>query len=381
MTRPADEPWPHSYEQMRAEIANLKSPDAPGGRTVYWVDGQRNLGVARDEAGHLELFIPGDAPLAPVSEIVAAQLSHGPWSRCDGGHLLATRLLLPSATYYDAVAAFLCAELRTNGVDDDAGRAFRLSEPLIEMVLTQLALRSEALTGLLGELLALTALVDCCSDDRLRDLLQGWRGHLHSARDLQLNDVGLEVKTTRSTRSTHPVQGVWQVERGHVAAGHAESIFYLLSIGVERAEVGGAGKVWSVAGLVDELLGEIRSRLVDDADDLAEGLIERLRSYGDDGGEGYEHETMKDLVAYREPWRTTFVRLYDMVDEDVLALRTVDLVPFTMVDPATVRYDLRLPDKVHGDLNPTRGLSHAAAVVVTKAWGPGARRELHGDGH
>ena len=78
-------------------------------------------------------------------------------------------------------------------------------------------------------------------------------GREHSlVEGLPVGSVGVEVKTTQSTVSTHQVSGFHQIERGESHGGVPETDLFLLSLGIEWLE-GGAGGT-SLPDLVDSLL-------------------------------------------------------------------------------------------------------------------------------
>lgn len=356
-----------SYEQLRQLASDLPPAMKDGGRSLSWANGSRSLGLARDFWGRLELFLPGP-PLRAQSALVRNHLDHDRWRR-DGGELLVgSRLRLPSAAHFDAVAAFLCVELLNNGVALDAVAAFRRTEAVIEMALRRMNLQTEAIVGLVGELVLLGALVDRAAVTDVHVVVESWRGHLRAARDFQLGPVGVEVKTTRHpTDSVHHVQGTRQVEIGHSADGGVETRFYLISMGVEEVdpdEPEGTGS--SVSSLVEDLIGAIERKHPEGPGELVSSLLTRIKAYGVGDGDGYDHADMAHRAAFTQRWRTAFVRSYDMTDPAILLLRRGDLVPFTMVDAESVEYTLRLPSKVSGDVNPVRGLMATVDALLIR---------------
>lgn len=356
-----------SYAGLRARFLALRAAPAEAHRSVQWCDSGQRLGVARDEAGQIEIFISGP-PLGSASSLITSNLAHNVWRRANGGEFAANRIVLPPASHFDAVAAFICTELIENGALRDPAGGFLRTEPVIEMAIQQLSLRSEALIGLAGELLLLRGLLDRCPPSRVGDVLGGWHGHHHSARDFQLGEIGLEVKTTRARRSRHRIHGAHQVSPGTGVAGVFESKLFLVSIGIEEGEAEDADATWSLPDLVEGLMARIHASDVEAPTGVCADLLARIRSYGGDGSEGYDHEQMKDRIAFGQRWRTVFTRSYDLGDESVGVLRLSDVVMFPMVESDSLEFTVDLPEKVDGDINPTAGLSASVTRFMKLAW-------------
>jgi hypothetical protein len=100
---------------------------------------------------------------------------------------------------------------------------------------------------------------------------------------------------------------------------------------------------------------------------LSIGLLGRIRAYGSGEGEGYDHQEMKHRLAFSQPWYTTFVRSYDMNDPNMKVLHSEDLVPFTMVEASSVAFNLVLPRRVDGDVNPIVGLNQSIHMMIDRA--------------
>ena len=352
------------YALLRERMDELP-PAAGEDRQVIWADPGRRVGIARGRLGHLEIFLPGP-PLTTVSREIGPNLRHNTWQSADG-ELLANRLLLPTAAHFDSVAAFLCSALVENGVLGDLADGFRRTEPVIEMAMERIELQDSAFVGLCGELRILVALIDNAPRSRLREVVDGWYGHVHSSRDFQIGSAGIEVKTTTKRTSTHRIHGVAQAEPGHPVHGGYESTLILTSVGLERADGEVVQGTWSLPDVVSELV-ERCIRVSDVHPDLEAELLEKIRRYGDDDGMGYDHANPDHRVSFAQPWRVRFVRWYDMSDRDLHALRSPDLAPFPEVDRSTIHYDLALPDSVRGDLNPWVGLGEGAKRFVDLAW-------------
>jgi hypothetical protein len=357
-----------NYGALRSRIEALKPAAAENRREVLWCDDGQRIGVSRDRTGRVEIFITG-TPLQTSSDVISGNLAHNRWQRRDLAELVANRLLLPPAPHFDSIAAFLCSDLIENGVSVDPQRGFSRSEPVIEMAIQRLRLQGEAFIGLVGELVAMTALLDHAPSDRSVDIVRSWHGHVRSSRDFQLVNLGVEVKTTRGKSSVHRVQGVRQVEIGHGVGQVTESRFFLLSIGLEEVEPGDPSEnSSSLPEIVDGLIERIGRLSVADAEATVALLLDRVSGYGGDG-EPYIHAEMKHRLAFGQRWRLTFARAYDMTDPAIDVLRSADLARFGMVEADSVEFVVSLPSSVRGDLNPISGLSELARTFVRFAWG------------
>src|SRR5262249_43304580 len=158
--------------------------------------------------GSFEIFLRG-ARLETSSALVRQQMEYDRWTTVGGQPFDANRIVLPAASHYLPVAAFLAEELLRSGITESFEHAFRKCEPLIEMALRRALLSEESTLGLLGELRFLEALlaVAATDDERLR-AVNAWRGHERSARDFVFGSASLEVKTTRLPSSVHRIGSV-----------------------------------------------------------------------------------------------------------------------------------------------------------------------------
>jgi hypothetical protein len=358
-----------TYALLRQVIAGLPSAVSSSERRVHWVDESHQLGLSREEHGRVEVFLSGP-PLECSSIAVVGNLAHDTWQGIDAQLLVANRLLMPPESHFDAIAAFLCTHLIENGFLGSRQLGFTRSEPVIEMAFERSRFHGEGLVGLCGELLLMRSLLDR-RPGRLRDVLASWHGYERSARDFQLGTVGVEVKTTRGSTSTHKVQGIRQVEVGHGVDGGLETDFFLVSIGIEAvAEEEPLDNTWTLPGLVESLLSRIDSTIAapDESAELGVTLVRAIRNFGTEDADGYDHEEMQHRVIFGQRWRTAFVRSYDMKDPAIKVLRSSDMTPFSMVDRTSVEFTLTLPVQVKGDLNPMVGLGPAAQELLRQAW-------------
>ncbi len=343
-----------SFEWLRAAIEQQPSSTEKSGRTVIWANGRKSLGLSRDQSGSIELFVVGPELHAGRTE-VSGCLTHQIWTTSDGTDLEASRLVLPGDANLPGVAAFVCAELLANGLEAEPQRAFTATEPVIMLLLRETAGRNQVLTGLVGELLALEALTrHSPTPDHVAD---SWFGYGPSARDLQLGTVGVEVKTGTGSSSTHLVQGFHQIEVGHPVSGEPETKLYVLSVGIRWLEGGSSG-----GRTIPSLVDLIRARLSAGA---ASRFLARLLQYGGDAGTGYDHVRDRENPRFTRPWFATFERLYDMTDERIRVLRSDDLQGITHIDPASVTFQIRLPEQVDGVLNPVSGLEQIARKLTS----------------
>lgn len=350
-----------TYEELRSRVAALARPDSSDEREVLWVTDTKVVGVSRTHEDRLEIFLVGPE-LRPSTPPVKAALEHGPWWHQGAATpaFEANRLLLPAVGHFDEVAAFLSTELLRNGADNDLRTAFRKTEPIISLVIERLWLSDGALLGLAGELLLINALCQRAPDDDVAQVVQAWDGWRQSLRDFTWGTVGVEVKTTRGSTSTHQVQGTHQVELydGETANWH-ETGLILVSIGLRV--VTPHDNSFTVPMLVDRVVGRLHDVGRDDA---AEVFLARVREYGSGSGFGYDHRTMPHDASFARAFDTTFVRAYDMTDENVSVLRRADVVARQHVNADSLTYTIDLPVRASGDLNPVVGISQAAAAIL-----------------
>jgi hypothetical protein len=355
------------YEEILALIVGLApAPDARH-RRLEWLDRAHHLAVARDESRRLEIFLPG-APLSCANPIVRANLSHTEWEWHEPGPFPASRLVLPAEPHFDAVAAFLCTFLIDAGVSNDVAAGFARSEPVIALALERSRILGETLVGLWGELVVMRALL-AAAPDRAEAIVDGWMGHGRTTRDFRLGGVGLEVKTTKGNQSFHHVSGARQVQRA-TGAGDDEIALFLVSVGVADSRAGAVNS-WTLPALIDDVLSLIRGAAGGAGEELSQRLLTHVRDYGAGAGQPYNHAEMKDRIVYSQVWRATFVRWYDMDDPLVDVPSLEELSAYSMIDPDSVEFTVRLPRQVDGDLNPSVGLRAGAERVRDVAWPDG----------
>jgi hypothetical protein len=352
-----------TYERQLALAQGLPRPDDDRNRSIEWGESGGALGLARTSKGRIEIFLPGEMLEARFRKVRDA-LEYQRWFRTNGEELLANRILLPAAGHFEQVAAFLSTELLRNGAVEDMPRAFAITEPLIELAIEDLLLADDTYVGLCGEVLVLRALVRAAPDNRVGDVLDAWHGYRETSRDLQLDAVGVEVKTTSRATSSHVFGGVQQLEIGHGVDGREESSYTLMSLGLEWTDAGDSGGSTSLPELVDGLIARATIALGASAATYVDDLLARLAEYGAARRLGYDHTTMAESMRFARRFRLRFARGYDMADGAIALLTADDLRARPFIEPESLFLRVNLPDQVRGDLNPVTGLANCADSIL-----------------
>ncbi len=353
-----------TYEHLLDRIGNLKPADQATKRDIHWVTDAHVVGVSKTYEHRVEIFLAGPE-LKPASRTVNEAIEYQPWWHQDAQNAAfeANRLVLPAVGHFDQVAAFLCTELLRSGADDHLEQAFKRMEPILELAIERLRLSDDAFLGLVGELLLLNAICQRADDADVAIAVEAWDGWQQSLRDLSCGAIGVEVKTTTRSTSTHRIQGTHQVEpNDDGTGGRVEAGLYLVSIGLRTAAP--SENTLTVPYLVDRILGRLHAIGRQDAANI---FLSHVREYGSWSGFGYDHRTMCDDAAFARPFVVTFVRAYDMTDENIAVLRRSDVVAHQHVETGSLNYTIDLPSRVSGDLNPVVGLNQAAAVILRAA--------------
>lgn len=344
-----------SFELLRADLANVDPAPDGDHRRIRYADPGRTLAYARDQNGQLEVFLVGP-PLHAREPAVRERLVHNIWTNESHEALSANRVTLPSGAHFDAAAAAILVELLSNDYPADPEAAFRQTEPLIALALGQARAENAVLTGLAGELLTLVALLRS-SQAPSTELLRAWQGWDRSSRDFQLGPVGVEVKTSTTSAGRHHIQGWYQVEPGLAADGTVETTLFLLSVGVLWLPEDAHGHT------IESLVGEVVDTL---PRDHHKPFLDAVRTYAgnrleiDAGGAAAQR-------ALRRPFVSTYERLYDMADERIKIPRSGDLAAFGHVVTDSVSFEIQLPERVRGDLNPVVGLTDAVATILRRS--------------
>lgn len=362
-----------TYEDLRDQLSALHTPSAPGERANLWVI-LRILGIARTFDDSLEIFVVGGR-VYPRTAIVRRHLEYGLWEVAGTGERFeASRLVLPPAPHFLAVATMIAVELCRAGLGTERGLQDVLDdvEPIIEMALRRGALGEFHQVGLLGELLCLEVMLDAVlRQPELRmSVLDMWQGHRKGLRDFSIGETAIEVKTTQQEASSHKISGLHQVEPTEVE-GTAEDTLYLLSIGLASCEHEGQTLPEVVQRIVDRLADPAThpSRL----SPLQRRFLDDVARYGSGSSRGYDHTTMAQWQVYGDRFRATFTpRLYDLGDPDVRIIRRRDLAG-TYVSPDDIQYRLDLEPNINGT-NPVASWQHTVVDLVRVAVDPSVAR-------
>lgn len=348
-----------NYEDVLDAISAAASTSAGGVRDMTWLTSAEVIGVARDKDGRLEVYLAGRA-LNACSQSVREALLHHVWHRKSGAPLPANRLLLPALGHFDAVAAFICAELLRNGADQDIDYAFRVTEPIIELAIERLLLSEAALLGLTGELLLLSSLCHEANDHLVGRVINSWDGWRRSSRDFHWEGTGVELKTTVRSTASHMVQGVHQIEPSDGDNGQpTEDRLLLVSVGIQKADAG--PNSISVPALVQRIVDRLEA--TGNQSQVAEFLT-RVGRYGSESGFGYDHSSMRNDAPFTSTFTVAFFRGYDMTDPAVEVLRRDDVATRHHVEMQSVSFRITLPATLSA-ANPITGANQTARSILT----------------
>jgi hypothetical protein len=350
VTRAASEP---SFESLRDDLLAAPPAFSARERSIRWVDVGKTLAFSRDTNGRLELFLVGP-PLIAKEAAVRARLVHDTWLGAAGESLPANRIWLPDGDHFDAAAATVLIELLANGYPGDNSEGFHKTEALIALVLTQSEAEGAVLTGLAGEMLTLVALLKDPNAPSPETLLNAWQGWQRSSRDFQLGAVGVEVKTSTTRSGRHHIQGWYQVEPGVSTDGSPEAAFFILSLGIQWLSQEMRGQT------IEGLVGQVMTVLPDQA---KEEFLDSVRTYGGTRV-AIDANGVAGHAGLRRPFVPTYERLYDMSDARIGVPRSNDLAAFKHLVMDTVNFEIQLPERVRGDLNPISGLSAITSTVL-----------------
>lgn len=328
------------FETLRAELETLSVPNGQM-RNLRWLVGP--LAAARTTSGDFEVFIRGQE-LRANSSLVRRHLQHGAWRPEQGGEpFFASRIVLPSAPHFAAIAALIAIELIRAGIESPRGpqTAFTDVEPIIEMAIRRGALPDNVIIGLLGELTVLRQIIVSRTHQpaammRCLDLWTGWQP---GGRDFQIGVHSIEVKTTQFSSSIHEFSGLHQLAPNMLPCAQLEQL-HLLSIGLTAST--------SIGESLPSMVGSIASllRSTTGANELADEFVRRVGLYGGQSGGGYAHESMSDWNVYGTRYVHTFPpRLYRLNDSAMLLL-TPDLLAQTFVQPDSLSFIMHIPEQV-----------------------------------
>lgn len=328
------------FEALRTELEALSVPSGQA-RNLRWL--APSLAVGRTTAGDFEVFIRGPE-LRAASSLVRRHLQHGGWRPEEGGEPFpASRIVLPSASHFAAIAALIAIELMRAGIAGPRGpqEAFTDVEPIVEMAIRRGALPENVIIGLIGELTVLRQLILARSDTRTAmmrclDLWQGWQ---EGGRDFRLGDHSIEVKTTQAVSSIHEFSGLHQLEPKLLPSGQLEQL-YLMSIGLSVSTILGE----SLPAVVDSIINLLTTAT--GCQDLADDFVRRVALYGSQTGGGYAHPSMADWSVYGTRYVHSFQpRLYRL-DDEAMRLLTRDVLAQTFVQADGLAFTMHVPDQV-----------------------------------
>lgn len=347
-----------SYEEVLDKINAVPAGINGEDRSITWLTDAKVVGLARNNRGHLELFLAGDQ-LKPRTSTVKSAIHYHSWHRDTQLPLSASRILLPALGHFDQVGAFIAAELLREKADANLERAFAVTEPLIELAIKRLEISENAILGLVGELFLLDALCRRADDVRVGPLVQAWDGWRRSARDLSWQGTGVEIKTTTRSTSSHAIHGVHQIEPAPTtddAPGEARLL--LVSVGLLQADPN--VPALSIPSLVDSIIERLTAS---GAGGLVDEFLMRVAMYGSESGIGYEHATMANEAPFTTSFTVTFIRGYDMADPAVEVLRRDDIVAHQHVDAQSLTFRVELPATISLN-NPTAGARRVAEAIL-----------------
>lgn len=347
-----------NYEDILDQIRSIPAGNAGDDRTITWLNPAQVVGLARNSRGHLELFLAGEE-LKARTRTVRSSLQYHTWHRENQSVLSANRILLPRLGHFDQVAAFIAAELLRENADAQLERAFAITEPLIELSMKRLEISESAIIGLIGELLVLDALCRRADDGYIGPLVNAWNGWRRSTRDLAWEGIGVEVKTTTHSSSSHAIHGTHQIEPVPTTEeSTGETSLLLVSVGLRQAS--SDVPAYSIPSLVNSILGRLKSA---GAYGAIDDFLTRVSSYGSESGIGYEHATMANDAPFSTPFTVTFVRGYNMGDSAIKVLRRQDVVSHQHVDVQSLTFRVDLPSVINRD-NPVTGIRQIVDIIL-----------------
>lgn len=325
-----------SYEEWSARVRQLQ-PSSGEARRVTWDGHSGVLGVSLTAEGQVEVLIRGPE-LSFRHSAVKRRVSYQTWSSNKLGDVTTNTLLLPPGSEFIPAAAWICAELQREGVDDHPQKAVDRTESVLALILDGLAESAKSYTGLLGELHVLASLIERCPPGRRADIAHGWNGHSPSLRDITLGTTGIEVKTTSTAEPTHRFDGVHQVE-----ATSDESHLAVISIGVEVNSQ--AESTRSLEEELERIEGALHEEL--DAEGVS-AIMDTLRVHVDEYGvvsstslkaDALQRKLLRDM-RFAIRW----VRSYDSSSSSIRLPTHASLAeasPYLRVD--SIQFSLHLP--------------------------------------
>lgn len=214
---------------------------------------------------------------------------------------------------------------------------FSRVEQAITKAMHKFKLNDTSIIGLIGELTVLYKMLQSCGDER-KSVLNSWKGYSSTSRDFIFDDVCVEVKTTRMSKSTHHIHGLNQVDVTDDDGGVTQ--LFVASIGLEENDEGE-----SLSDLVKKLA------LLDFEKEELDELINAIKSYGVNSI-GYDHRLMKNWEQFNVKFKINFERYYDMSDSNIKIPKHSDFDSMIHLVAKTLKFLINLPDVVVEGQNP-----------------------------
>ena len=199
-------------------------------------------------------------------------------------------------------------------------------------------LNDSSIIGLIGELTILYKMLQSCGDSEKKSVLTSWKGHSSTSRDFIFDDVCVEVKTTRLSKSTHHIHGLNQVDVTDDDGGVTQ--LFIASIGLEEHDEGE-----SLSDIVQKIA------LLDFEEGELGKLIKSIKSYGVNSI-GYDHSLMKNWEQFNVKFKINFERYYDMSDSNIKIPKHSDFDSMIHLVTKTLKFLINLPDVVVEGQNP-----------------------------
>lgn len=332
-------------------LSQLPPPEHSSSRTCKVVPGSTELAVAKTADSRYELLFVGKEVL-PRSPLIRECLTHAKWQdETDKKTFEASSLSIPQGDYSASIGALIIVEFTRLEPTLSSQEKFWALEPVIERFLQREMLTESETMGLLGELIVLREIISNVQPACYKRILEGWTGHRHVVRDFTFENISLEIKTTQSTESIHTVNSIGQIEARTDVNGLPLERLYLLSIGLMRSSIENSYTAKSLAQTCEEVVDILRAD-TKEADELIEAFLNAIAEYGVSSNRGYLHDKMQHHLYAKQSWDITFSRIYDMSDPALSIPRRETLNSFRNVVADSFRFEICLPRRVSGDLNP-----------------------------
>ena len=211
-------------------------------------------------------------------------------------------------------------------------------EHSVTKALHKFKLNDSSIIGLIGELTILYKMLQSCGDSEKKSVLNSWKGHSSKSRDFIFDEVCVEVKTTRLSKSTHHIHGLNQVDVTDDDGGVTQ--LFIASIGLEEHDEGE-----SLSDIVQKIA------LLDFEEGELEKLINSIKSYGVNSI-GYDHSLMKNWEQFNVKFNINFERFYDMSDSNIKIPKHSDFDSMIHLVTKTLKFLINLPDVVVEGQNP-----------------------------